>query len=38
MERTAPAEFLPPAICREVYRWCGIDRLPYEGRVIEGEG
>ena len=36
-EPAAPAEFLPPAICREVYRRCGIDRLPYEGRVIEGE-
>ena len=33
----APAEFLPPPICREVYLKCGIDRLPYEGRVIEGE-
>ena len=33
----APAEFLPPEICREAYRKCGIDKLPYEGRVIEGE-
>jgi hypothetical protein len=32
-----PAEFLPPAICREVYGKCGIGKLPYEGRVIEGE-
>jgi hypothetical protein len=24
-------------MCREVYRKCGIDKMPYEGRVIEGE-
>ena len=33
----APAAFLPPQICRDVYLKCGIDKLPYEGRVIEGE-
>ena len=33
----APAQFLPPEFCREVYRRCGIDKMPYEGRVIEGE-
>ena len=36
-EPAAPAEFLPPEMCREVYRKCGIDKMPYEGRVIEGE-
>ena len=33
----SPPEFLPPEFCRDVYRKCGIDKLPYEGRVIEGE-
>lgn len=32
-----PAEFLPPEFCREVYRKRGIEKMPYEGRVIEGE-
>ena len=33
----APAEFLPPEVCLEVCRKAGIGKLPYEGRVIEGE-
>ena len=33
----APAEFLPPEVCREVCRKVGVAKLPYEGRVIEGE-
>ena len=32
-----PAKFLPPEICREIYLRCGIEKMPYEGRVIEGE-
>ena len=33
----APAEFLPPEVCREVCRKAGVEKLPYEGRVVEGE-
>jgi hypothetical protein len=32
-----PAKVLPPEICREIYLRCGIEKMPYEGRVIEGE-
>lgn len=34
---TAPAEFLPPEVCYEVCRKAGVEKLPYEGRVVEGE-
>jgi hypothetical protein len=33
----APAGFLPPEVCHEVCRKGGVARLPYEGRVVEGE-
>ena len=33
----APAEFLPPEVCYEVCRRAGVEKLPYEGRVVEGE-
>ena len=36
-EPATPEEFLPPKFCREVYRRCGIEKMPYEGRVVEGE-
>ena len=36
-EPGVPSEFLPPAVCAEVGRKCGLARLPLEGRVIEGE-
>ena len=36
-EAETPAEFLPPEICQEVRRRSGLEKLPYEGRVIEGE-
>ena len=35
--QSTPAEFLPPEVCHEVCRKAGVARLPYEGRVIEGE-
>lgn len=34
---SSPPEFLPPEFCRDIYRRCGIEKMPYEGRVIEGE-
>ena len=36
-EPAAPAEFLPPSVCADIVRACGGEKLPYEGRVIEGE-